>query len=310
MYAAATPFDTGRLRVSDLHEIYYEQVGNPEGRPVVFLHGGPGGGIQPDYRGFFDPAAYRVVLLDQRGCGQSRPHAELKENTTWDLVEDLEKLREHLGISQWLVFGGSWGSTLALSYASRYADSISGMILRGIFLCRPKEIHWFYQYGASLVFPEAWEIYRDFIPEEERDNLLKAYHTRLNSSDPELQLEAARRWSKWEASCSKLYVDPNLIEHYDDPETALAFARIETHYFINNAFFETDNYLIEQVNRFRHVPTKIVQGRYDMVCPAISAFELNKAWPESELHIIPDAGHSVFEPGIKKTLLQWMDELK
>jgi proline iminopeptidase len=310
MYPITAPYDSGFLRVSNLHEIYYEQVGNPRGRPVVFLHGGPGGGIQPEYRTFFDPESYRVVLLDQRGCGQSKPHAELRENTTWDLVDDLEKLREHLGIHQWLVFGGSWGSTLALSYASRYADSISGMILRGIFLCRPKEIHWFYQYGASLIFPEAWDVYRSFIPEEERGNYLKAYHTRMNSSDPELRLEAARRWSKWEAACSKLYVDQNLIDHYDDPEKALAFGRIETHYFINNAFFETDNYLIEQVNRYRHIPTKIVQGRYDMVCPVISAYELHQAWPDAELHIVPDAGHSVFESGIKKTLLQWMDELR
>ena len=310
LYPHTPPFDSGTLKVSDLHEVFYQQVGRPDGQPVLFLHGGPGGGIQPEYSRFFDSEHYRVILLDQRGCGKSRPHAELRENTTWDLVADLERLREHLKIPQWMVFGGSWGSTLALSYAIRHPGSIQHMILRGIFLCRPKEIEWFYQHGASLVFPEAWKIYEEFIPPEERNDFLKAYHARMNSDDADLRLEAARRWSQWEASCSKLYQDPQLISHYEDPATALAFGRIETHYFVNHAFFETDNYLIEQVDRYRHVPTKIVHGRYDMVCPVVSAYELHQAWPEAEMVIVPDAGHSVFEPGLRQTLVTWMNELR
>jgi proline iminopeptidase len=310
LYPAIEPYDQGMLAVSPIHKIYYEQCGNPEGQPVVFLHGGPGGGLIPEYRRFFDPAAYRVVLFDQRGSGQSTPHASLEDNTTWHLVSDMERLREHLGIEGWMVFGGSWGSTLALAYSQTHPDRTRALFLRGIFLCRPKEIHWFYQKGADAIYPDVWEEYVRVIAESERNDMLRAYHRRLTSEDEAVRLEAARAWSIWEGSTSKLYPSEDLIEHFGEPHTALSLARIECHYFINNSFFETDNYLIENVEKIRHIPAVIVQGRYDVVCPMMSAWELHRAWPEAEFHVIPDAGHSVTEPGIASALVDATDRFR
>jgi proline iminopeptidase len=307
LYPAIEPYDQGMLPVSPVHTLYYEQSGNAEGLPVVFLHGGPGGGTVPDYRRFFDPAAYRIVLFDQRGSGQSTPHANLEENTTWHLVADIERIREHLGIESWVVFGGSWGSTLALAYSQTHPERTRALILRGIFLCRPKEIQWFYQEGASAIYPDQWETYLSIIPEAERHDLLGAYHRRLTSDDEAVRLEAARAWSIWEGSTSKLYPDENFIAEFGEAEFALAFARIECHYFMHNAFFETDNYLIENVGKIRHIPSIIVQGRYDVVCPLMSAWELHRAWPEAELKIIPDAGHSALEPGTRSALVEATD---
>jgi proline iminopeptidase len=312
LYPSIEPFDTGRLPVSPVHTIYYEQCGNPEGRPVVFLHGGPGGGLIPDYRRYFDPAAYRIILFDQRGSGQSTPHASLEENTTWALVEDIEKLREHLGVEGWHVFGGSWGSTLALAYAETHPTRVRSLTLRGIFLCRPQEIRWFYQeeQGASWLFPDVWEEYRNVIPVEERDDFVSAYYRRLTSEDEAVRLEAARAWSVWEGSTSKLLFDYAMIEKFADPQFALAFARIECHYFMNNAFFSTDNYLIENVGKIRHIPAVIVQGRYDVVCPIKSAWELHRAWPEADYRVVPDAGHSATEPGIAHELISATERFK
>ena len=308
LYAPIEPFDTGRLKVSPIHEIYYEQCGNPQGKPVVFLHGGPGGGISSDYRRYFDPKVYRVVLFDQRGSGKSTPHASIEENTTWHLVADIERLREHLNIRHWQVFGGSWGSTLALAYAETHPDRVRELVLRGIFLCRPKEIRWFYQEGASEIFPDVWEEYLKVIPENERADMVSAYHRRLTSDDQAVRLEAARAWSIWEGSTSRLFFDPTMIEKFADPEFALAFARIECHYFMNNAFFSSDNYLIENVGPIRPIPAVIVQGRYDVVCPVTSAWDLHRAWPEAQLNIIPDAGHSISEPGIIDALVRATDQ--
>jgi proline iminopeptidase len=310
LYPPIEPYDSGRLQVSPIHNIYYEQAGNPEGQPVVFLHGGPGGGIVSDYRRYFDPAAYRVVLFDQRGSGQSTPHAELEGNTTWDLVDDIEKLRTRLGFESWHVFGGSWGSTLALAYAETHPERVRSLTLRGIFLCRPEEIRWFYQEGASWLFPDVWEEYEKVIPEEERDDFVSAYYRRLTSEDEAVRIEAARAWSVWEGSTSKLLFDYASVEKFADPEFALAFARIECHYFMNNAFFPTDNHLIENVGKIRHIPATIVQGRYDVVCPIKSAWELHKAWPEADFRVVPDAGHSITEPGIIHELVSATDRFK
>ena len=310
LYPPIEPYDTGRLQVSPVHNVYYEQAGNPEGQPVVFLHGGPGGGIVPEYRRYFDPSAYRVILFDQRGSGLSTPHAELEGNTTWDLVEDIEKIREHLGIDRWHVFGGSWGSTLALAYAETHPGRVRSLVLRGIFLCRPKEIQWFYQEGANWIFPDVWEAYEKVIPEDERGDFMRAYYRRLTSDDEATRVEAARAWSVWEGSTSKLFFDYSSIEKFDDPQFALAFARIECHYFMNNAFFPTDNYLIENVGKIRHIPATIVQGRYDVVCPIKSAWELHKAWPEADFRVVPDAGHSVTEPGIIHELVSATDRFR
>jgi proline iminopeptidase len=310
LYPVIEPFDTGRLKVSPIHELYYEQVGNLGGKPAVFLHGGPGGGLTLDYRRYFDPAVYRVVLFDQRGSGQSTPHASLEENTTWDLVADIERLREHLGIESWLVFGGSWGSTLALAYAETHPERVSELVLRGIFLCRPKEIRWFYQEGANWLFADVWEEYLNIIPEAERSDMMSAYYRRLTGNDEKAKVEAARAWSIWEGSTSKLFFDSHSIERFADTEFALAFARIECHYFMNNCFFETDNYLVENVDKIRHIPGVVVQGRYDVVCPMTSAWDLHRAWPEADLQIIPDAGHSIAEPGIVDALVNATDRFR
>ena len=309
LYDEIEPFDRGRLRVSAVHELYYEQCGNPKGKPVVFLHGGPGAGLVPDYRRFFDPQAYRVILFDQRGSGQSVPHASLDDNTTWHLVADIEQLREHLGVDHWLVFGGSWGSTLALAYAETHPERVSGLVLRGIFLGRQNEARWFYEdsQGASAIFPDNWEDFLRVIPEAERGDMIGAYYRRLTSNDESTREEAARAWSIWESSALRLLPDQELIDEFSEPEKAVALARIECHYFTNNCFFETDNYLLEHVDRIRHIPAVIVHGRYDIICPLLSAWELHRAWPEATLNIIPDAGHATSEPGITDALVRATD---
>jgi proline iminopeptidase len=310
LYPEIEPFESGMLKVSDLHTIYWERVGNPEGIPVVFLHGGPGGGLIDDYRRYFDPAAFHVILFDQRGSGRSTPHAELNENTTWDLIDDIETLREKFGVDKWHVFGGSWGSTLSLAYAVSHPDRCLGLILRGIFLTRKKELQWFYQYGASEIFADFWERYRDEIPEDERGDLITAYHKRLTSDDEAIQLSAARAWSTWEGSTSKLYPSTDLIDHWENAHEALSLARIECHYFMNGSFFPNENYLLENIDKIRHIPTVIVQGRYDIVCPMTSAWDLHRAFPEAELHLIADAGHSVSEPGTTDKLVETMDKIR
>lgn len=309
-YPPIEPYNKGFLKVSEIHNLYYEEVGNPQGKPVVFLHGGPGGGIAPDHRRFFDPKVYRIVLFDQRGSGQSTPSAELRDNTTWDLVKDTETLREFLKIDKWVVFGGSWGSTLALAYAITHPERTKALILRGIFLCRPSEIKWFYQEGASNIFPDVWDEYLKPIPENERHDMVAAYYKRLTHHDAHVRLEAAKAWSKWEAATSRLYVDPKAVDEFDDPEYALSFARIECHYFTNNAFFKTDNWLIENVGKIRHLPCYIVQGRYDVVCPARSAWDLYKVWPEAKFTIIADAGHAAAEPGTRSALIEATESCK
>ncbi len=304
------PYNTGFFKVSEIHNLYFEEVGNLQGKPVVFLHGGPGGGVSPDYRRYFDPKTYRIVLFDQRGSGQSTPCAELRENTTWDLVKDIETLRNKLNIDKWVVFGGSWGSTLALAYAITHPNQVKALVLRGIFLCRPSEIKWFYQFGASEIFPDAWDGYLKAIPEKEHDDLVSAYYKRLTDRNPDVRLAAAKAWSKWEAATSRLIVDQNAIDEFDDPEFALAFARIECHYFMNNAFFATNNWLLENIGKIRHIPGVIIQGRYDVVCPARSAWDLHKAWPEAKISFTPDAGHAASEPGTRSALINATESFK
>ncbi|MGL5074617.1 MAG: prolyl aminopeptidase [Waterburya sp.] len=307
LYPPIEPYNQGKLKVSELHTIHYEESGNPQGKPVIFLHGGPGGGIVPMYRQYFDPQQWRIVIFDQRGCGQSTPYAELRDNTTWDLVSDIEKLREHLKIDRWVVFGGSWGSTLSLAYSQTHPDRCKGLILRGIFMLRPLEIQWFYQEGASYIYPDAWEEYLKPIPLEERGDLISAFYKRLTSEDREVRLEAARAWSVWEASTSKLIPSTASQASFGRAEFAEAFARIECHYFVNKGFFSNANQLLDNVDRIRHLPGVIVQGRYDVVCPMITAWELHQAWQEAEFIVIPDAGHSVSEPGIKDALIKASD---
>jgi proline iminopeptidase len=303
LYPAIEPYQTGDLRVSPLHQLYFEQCGNPRGVPVLFVHGGPGGGCEPMQRRFFDPHAYRIVLFDQRGAGRSQPLAELTENTTPHLIADIERLREHLRIDRWLVFGGSWGSTLSLAYAETHPDRVTGLILRGIFLCRPSEIQWFYQSGAHHIFPDLWEQYLAPIPEAERHDLVRAYYRRLTSDDWELQLAAAKAWSTWEAGTSKLLISQELRDRFEQPDFALAFARIECHYFVHDSFLKPDQ-LLRDIDQIRHIPGVIIQGRYDVVCPARSAWDLHRAWPEAEFHVVPDAGHSATEPGIAAKLIE------
>jgi proline iminopeptidase len=307
LYPAIEPYDSGTLPVSSLHTIYYEQCGNPNGKPVVFLHGGPGAGCNPKCRLFFDPAAYRIVLFDQRGCGRSTPHAELRENTTWDLVADIERLRKHLRIERWQVFGGSWGSTLALAYAETHPDRVTELVLRGIFLLRRWELEWFYQSGCDALFPDAWEAYLAAIPRAEQGDLMAAYHRRLTDADPAVRLAAARAWSVWEASTSFLLQDQTYIASSAADRFAMAFARIENHYFVNGGFFECDDQLLRDAHRLHRVPAVIVQGRYDVVCPMRSAWDLHRAWPQAKLEIIADAGHSAFEPGITDALVRTTD---
>ncbi|MFI5202537.1 MAG: prolyl aminopeptidase [Candidatus Kapaibacterium sp.] len=308
-YPPTEPYNSGHLQVSKLHSIYFEESGNPKGQPAIFVHGGPGGGTEGKHRQYFDPKHYRIILFDQRGCGKSTPHAELRENTTWDLVSDMERLREHLGIERWLVFGGSWGSTLSLTYAETHPDRVTHLVLRGIFLLRKWEIDWLYQKGADAVFPDFWERYIATIPEEERCDLLTAYYRRLTANDRETQLAAARTWSAWEGSTSKLYIDPDMVAHYSEDDFAIAFSRIESHYFVNHGFME-EGQLLRDVNRIRHIPTVIVQGRYDIVCPVRSAWDLHRAFPEAELIISPAAGHSAFEPENRSSLIEATDRFR
>ncbi|XP_073045601.1 proline iminopeptidase isoform X1 [Primulina eburnea] len=310
LYPDIEPYSTGFLKVSEIHSIYYEQSGNPDGHPVVFFHGGPGGGTSPSNRKFFDPNFYRIILFDQRGAGKSTPHACLEENTTWDLIEDIEKLREHLKVPEWLVFGGSWGSTLALAYSQSHPDKVTGMVLRGIFLLRKKEIDWFYEGGAAAIFPDAWELFRDLIPAGERGCFVDAYHKRLNSNDKETQYKAARAWTKWEMMTAHLLPNEVNIKRGNDDEFCLAFARIENHYFVNKGFLPSDSFLLDNIEKIKHINTVIVQGRYDVCCPLMSAWDLHKAWPEADLKIVPDAGHSANEPGISEELVAATNKFK
>jgi len=305
LYPAVRPYHRAYLRVSSLHELYYEESGNAKAKAVVFLHGGPGAATNPAMRRFFDPRRYRIVLFDQRGCGASRPHAELRENTTWDLVSDIEALREHLGIDRWMVFGGSWGSTLALAYAQRHPERVTELVVRGIFLLRRSELEWFYQnpLGAASIFPDLWEHYVAPIPAEERGDMIQAYYRRLTSDDPKTRATAARAWSVWEGATSFLRTSASYLSKFDNPEYAAAFARIEAHYFVNRGFLDSDDQLLRDVHRMRHIRGVIVQGRYDLVCPMRSAWDLHRAWPQSQLRIVPDAGHSAMEVGITRELV-------
>jgi proline iminopeptidase len=298
------PYRSDMLRVSKLHSIHFEECGNPRGKPLCFLHGGPGGGIDPVYRRYFDPKKWRIVLHDQRGCGKSTPFSELRENTTWDLVTDIEKLREHLGIERWVVFGGSWGSTLSLAYAETHPERVKALVLRGIFLLRKSELLWFYQEGASQLFPDLWEHYLAPIPPGERGDMMRAYYRRLTSKSRRVRLEAARAWSIWEGSTSKLFTDPELVKKFGRGKFADAFARIEAHYFVNRGFLRRDDQLLRDVRRIRKIPGVIVQGRYDVVCPMRSAWDLHRAWPEAKLVVVPDSGHSMTEPGIRSALIR------
>jgi len=310
LYPELECYNSGMLPVSDVHTVYWEESGNAAGKPVVFLHGGPGGGTIPKYRRFFDPSAYRIVLFDQRGCGKSTPTSCLEDNTTWALVSDMEKVRVLLGIEKWQVFGGSWGSTLALAYAQTHPTRVTELVLRGIFMLRKKEIDWFYQSGASFIFPDAWEPYVAAIPEEERGDFVAAYHKRLTSDDGAVRAAAAKAWSVWEGSTSKLLFDAEFISRFQDDAFADVFARIECHYFVNKGFFPTDDHLLAHMDAIRHIPTVIVQGRYDVVCPIITAFDMHKAFPEAEFIVTPDAGHSAFEPGNQHSLIEATDKFR
>ena len=310
LYPEIEPFDSGMLQVSQLHNVYYEQCGNPDGKPVVFLHGGPGAGCNAKSRRFFDPKHYRIVLFDQRGSGRSKPHAELRENTTWDLVADIERLRNHLKIDRWQVFGGSWGSTLALAYAQKHADRVTELVLRGIFMLRRWELEWFYQKGCDAIYPDAWEAFLAPIPVVERADMMGAYHRRLTSDDSAVRLAAAKAWAVWEGGTSFLLQDADYIKSTASDEFALAFARIECHYFINGGFLDVDDQLLRDAKKLRDIPAVIVQGRYDVVCPVRSAWDLHRAWPQADLRIVPDAGHSALEAGITHELVSATDRFR
>lgn len=306
LYPPLSPYATYELAVGGGHRIYVEECGRPDGIPAVFLHGGPGAGCESSHRRFFDPGRYRIVLFDQRGCGRSTPHASLESNTTWDLVADLERIRERLEIERWLVFGGSWGSTLALAYAETHPERVLALVVRGIFLCRDEEIRWFYQEGASWAFPDFWEDYLAPIPLEERGDLVAAYHKRLTGANEVARMAAAKAWSVWEGRTATLLANPDIRAHFSEPHLALSLARIECHYFVNHAYLRP-NQLIEDAGRLAQIPGVIVQGRYDLICPLRSAWELHQAWPTAELQVIPDAGHSAFEPGIRSALVEATD---
>ena len=302
LFPPIEPYETNFISV-DGHEIYFEQCGNPEGKPAVFLHGGPGGGGSTSVRRFFDPDIYRIIVFDQRGCGRSKPHACLEKNTTWDLVSDIELIRERLQIKQWLVFGGSWGSTLALAYAQSHPDAVSEMILRGIFMLRKKELDWFYQDGASNIFPDAWEKFIEPIEKSKRDDLISAYYEIFNGKDEDKKIEAAIAWSRWEGSTVNLSYNPEMVDSFSEPEFALAFALIENHYFINKGFLSNEQQLIDNINIIRNIPATIIQGRYDVCTPISTAWELHKNWPEAEFIITPFSGHSAFEKEITHELI-------
>lgn len=301
IYPPLDPYQTGTLQVDPIHRLYWEQCGNPHGVPVVFLHGGPGAGASPMHRRFFDPSHYRIVILDQRGAGRSRPLGEVRNNTTAHLIADIELLRERLGIAKWHVFGGSWGSTLALAYAQEHPDRCLSLILRGIFLMRRAEIDWFL-YGMRTIFPEAWTQFSGFLPAAERGDLLESYHRRLMDPDPAVHLPAARAWSIYEGACSTLLPNPDTVAAAGEDTHALGLARIEAHYFRNN-LFDPETLLLDRVNRVRALPTAIIQGRYDIVCPIVTADELRQAWPEARYVVVPDAGHSAMESGIRAALI-------
>lgn len=312
LYPEIEPYRTGRLPVSGGHDLYFEESGNPKGKPAIFLHGGPGGGTEPKHRRYFDPKAYRIILVDQRGCGKSTPFASIEQNSTWDLVDDIEALRKLLEIEKWQVFGGSWGSTLALAYAQTHPERVTELVLRGIFLLRKSEIDWFYQHGASEMFPDAWEEYWNHIPEAERGDMLRAYYKRLTSPDAKVRGDAARIWSQWEGRTSCLLPNEELIARTGGDEFSLAFARIECHYFTNHGWLLDGKELLAPANiaKIRKIPGVIVQGRYDVVCPARSAWDLHKAWPEANLKIVRDAGHSAAEPGIVHELVSATDRFR
>lgn len=308
LYPDIKPYSEHRLEVDEPHTLYIEESGNRDGIPVLFLHGGPGGGCEPFFRRFFDPEKYRIILFDQRGAGRSTPHAELRGNTTQALIEDIEKIREHLEIDKMLLFGGSWGSTLALAYAEEYPDNVVGMILRGIFLCRNKDLRWLYQEGASRIFPDAWKEYLKPIPKSERDDIIAAFYKRLTGTDELARMAAAKAWSLWEGHCATLRPSHTVIDHMAEPHTAISLARIECHFFINNAFLEEDQ-ILRRAHRISHIPGIIVHGRYDMICPLDNAFDLHSVWENSELHIVRDAGHASSEPGIVDALVRATDEM-
>jgi proline iminopeptidase len=308
LYPEISPYASGMLPLDDVHTMYWEQSGKPDGVPVVFLHGGPGAGAVPNHRRFFDPAHYRIVVYDQRGAGRSTPLGELTDNTTPLLIQDLEKLRRFLDIERWFVFGGSWGSTLAIAYAEAHPERCLGLILRGIFLCRPSEIHWFL-YGVRNFFPEAWRTFAEFIPQAERDDLLAAYYRRLTDPDPAVHMPAARTWSVYEGSCSTLLPSQETVDYFASDAVALGLARMEAHYFVHRIFLP-ENSLLENVERIRSIPGVIVQGRYDAVCPIVTADELARAWPEAQYVVVPDAGHSAWEPGIRAELVKAMERFK
>ncbi len=308
LFPEIEPRASGVLRLDAVHSLYWEESGNPRGIPAVFLHGGPGAGSTPKHRRFFDPGAYRIIVYDQRGAGRSTPLGELRDNTTPHLITDLEALRRHLGVERWAVFGGSWGSTLAIAYAEAHPERCLALILRGIFLCRPKEIEWFL-YGLRDIFPEPWEKFADFLPPEERGDLLRNYHRRLVDPDPAVHMPAARSWSVYEGSCSTLLPSPETVEYFAGDVVALGLARIEAHYFVNDIFL-AENSLLGNAHRLRGIPGVIVQGRYDMVCPLVSAHELHQAWPQAEYRIVPDAGHSVWEPGVLQALIEATERFK
>lgn len=308
LFPVIDPYAMHSFEVGYGHCLYVEECGRTDGLPVLFLHGGPGSGCSSFQRRFFDPEKYRIVLFDQRGCGKSTPHAELVHNTTWELVKDIEFIRKQLNIHQWVVFGGSWGSTLSLVYAEAYPDHVLGLILRGIFLCRPQDIQWFYQHGASEIFPDIWEQYLKPIPESKRDRILETYYELLTGQDEVVRMEAAKAWSIWEGSAATLMPDQNLVTHFADPYLALSLARIESHYFMNQCFLEPDQ-LIRDISRLKSIPATIIHGRYDIICPVRQAWDLSRAWPEAKLRVIPDAGHYATEPGILDALIRATDEM-
>jgi proline iminopeptidase len=310
LFPPIAPYRTHRLKVSPIHDIHVAEHGNPAGKPAVLLHGGPGAGSNPTMPRFHDPLAHRIILFDQRGSGRSTPHAELAENTTWDLVADMERIRAHLGIDRWQVFGGSWGSCLALAYAETHPERVTGLILRGIFTLRRKELLWFYQEGASFILPDAWENFVAPIPMEERGDMIAAYHQRLTGEDAEKRLEAARAWSMWEGASLSLLPDPARVAAFGEPRYAIAFARIECHYFVNKGFFDFDGQLIANAGLIRHIPGVIVHGRYDMCTPVRIAWDLHRAWPEADLRIVPDSGHAMSEPGIVHELVAATERFK
>lgn len=309
LYPDIHPYETHRIAVDDRHTLYVEEVGVPDGIPALFIHGGPGGGCESYHRRFFDPDRYRVILFDQRGAGKSTPHADLTDNTTWDLVEDMEKIRQELEVDKWMLFGGSWGSTLALAYAEKYPERVSAMVLRGIFLCRPHEVKWFYQEGCSRLFPDYWEDFVAPIPEDERDDMVSAYHRLLTGGDELRRLSAAKAWSIWEGRTATLNANEGVVSHFGSSRVALAMARIECHYFMNNSFLEP-NQLLENASALDGIPGVIVHGRYDVICPVENAWELHKAWKGSELSIQPNSGHSATEPEIRAALVRATDFYK